>query len=310
MLVRQALAQSLNIPAVKTLEFVGLPGFLDKAQRMGITTLDRPNDYGLSLTLGGGDVTLLEMTGAFAVFANGGRRVPPVAILRIEDSAGNVIEEYQAAGGRAGGQPAARLPDHRHPGRQPGPRADVRGEQRAQAVAAGRGQDRHHRRLSRRLDRRLHARAGGRGVGRQRRQHADEKPGRLARRSADLAQLYGKGPGRHVAPPVRPAGRDRGDRDQPRRRIAAQPGLPGRPEAQGDLCRRPGAAGAGVRLSPDGAHRHLDQCPGNRVLPARTSSRNATFSTCPVPMARNGPPITASPSRRPSCVRCTSGRAR
>ena len=94
-LVRQALAQSLNIPAVKTLDFVGVPAMLDTAHRLGIESLNRP-DYGLSLTLGGGDVTLLEMTGAYAVFANGGKRVPPVAILRIEDPAGRVIEEYQA----------------------------------------------------------------------------------------------------------------------------------------------------------------------------------------------------------------------
>jgi 1A family penicillin-binding protein len=98
-LVRQALAQSLNIPAVKTLEFVGLPGFLDKAQRMGITTLTHPDQYGLSLTLGGGDVTLLELAGAYATFANNGRQVAPVAILKIEDSNGNVLEEYQPQGG-------------------------------------------------------------------------------------------------------------------------------------------------------------------------------------------------------------------
>ena len=93
-LVRQALAQSLNIPAVKTLDFVGLPAMLDTAHRLGIQSLNRP-DYGLSLTLGGGDVTLLELTGAYAVFANQGRRLPPVAILRIEDPAGRIIEEYQ-----------------------------------------------------------------------------------------------------------------------------------------------------------------------------------------------------------------------
>ena len=93
-LLRQALAQSLNIPAVKTLDFVGLPAMLDTAHRLGIESLNRP-DYGLSLTLGGGDVTLLEMAGAYATFANGGVRVPPVAILRIEDAAGRVIEEYQ-----------------------------------------------------------------------------------------------------------------------------------------------------------------------------------------------------------------------
>ncbi|NIV33702.1 MAG: hypothetical protein GWN58_30925, partial [Anaerolineae bacterium] len=93
-LVRQALAQSLNIPAVKALDFVGLPAMLDTAHRMGIESLNRP-DYGLSLTLGGGDVTLLEMAGAYSVFANGGRRVPPVAILRIEDASGRIIEEYR-----------------------------------------------------------------------------------------------------------------------------------------------------------------------------------------------------------------------
>nr|NIO69354.1 hypothetical protein [Anaerolineae bacterium] len=94
-LVRTALANSYNIPALKTLQYVGLPAFLEMAQRLGITTLNRPpEDYGLSLTLGGGDVTLLELTSAYAVFANGGRRVPPVAVLRILDKHGRVIEEY------------------------------------------------------------------------------------------------------------------------------------------------------------------------------------------------------------------------
>ena len=61
---------------------------------LGITTFNR-NDYGLSLTLGGGDVTLLEMTGAYSVMANGGRRIPPVAITRIVDMFGENIYEYQ-----------------------------------------------------------------------------------------------------------------------------------------------------------------------------------------------------------------------
>lgn len=93
-LVRRALAQSLNIPAVKALEHVGLPAMLNTAQRMGIASLNRP-DYGLSLTLGGGEVTLLELTSAYGVLANGGQRVPTVAILRIEDPIGRVIEQYQ-----------------------------------------------------------------------------------------------------------------------------------------------------------------------------------------------------------------------
>ena len=101
--LRYALANSYNVPAVKVLDYVGIydnpetpqaDGLISFAQRMGITTLDRP-DYGLSLTLGGGDVTLLELTGAYAVFANNGRRIPPVAITRILDSTGNVVYEYQ-----------------------------------------------------------------------------------------------------------------------------------------------------------------------------------------------------------------------
>ncbi len=64
------------------------------AERLGITSLTRP-DYGLSLTLGGGEVSLLEMTGGYAVIANGGLRVPPLAITRIVDFQGNVIYEYQ-----------------------------------------------------------------------------------------------------------------------------------------------------------------------------------------------------------------------
>jgi len=95
--VRVALSNSFNVPAVKTLNFIGIygqGGMIEMAKRLGITTFTR-DDYGLALTLGGGDVSLLEMTGAFSVFANGGQRVPPVAISRITDFAGNLIYQYQ-----------------------------------------------------------------------------------------------------------------------------------------------------------------------------------------------------------------------
>jgi penicillin-binding protein 1C len=101
--VRSALANSYNIPAVKTLQFVGIydnpdtpneDGVLSVARRLGITSLSR-DDYGLSLTLGGGEVSLLEMTEVFSVIANGGNRVPPVAISKILDHDGNVVYEYQ-----------------------------------------------------------------------------------------------------------------------------------------------------------------------------------------------------------------------
>ncbi len=101
--VRTALANSLNVPAVKTLDFVKVyddpstpqrDGMIAMAERLGITTFTRL-DYGLALTLGGGDVSLLELTSAYGVFANGGKRVPPVAILRIVDFQGNVVYDYQ-----------------------------------------------------------------------------------------------------------------------------------------------------------------------------------------------------------------------
>ncbi len=90
--VGASLANSYNIPAVRAMEFVGVQNFIPLAQRLGISTLTRP-DYGLSLALGGGEIPLLEMTGAFAVLANGGLRRPPQAIIKIEDGEGNVICE-------------------------------------------------------------------------------------------------------------------------------------------------------------------------------------------------------------------------
>jgi 1A family penicillin-binding protein len=96
--LRAALANSYNVPAVKAMEFVGLPAMLDVARRMGIRSLNR-TDYGLSLALGSGEVTLLEMTAAYGVMANGGVYREPVAILRIEDPLGRVVYQYQPPAG-------------------------------------------------------------------------------------------------------------------------------------------------------------------------------------------------------------------
>ena len=105
--VRSALANSYNIPAVKALQYVGIydkpvtpekDGLVAYAERLGISTLTR-SDYGLSLTLGGGDVTLLQLTSAYSVFANEGRRVAPVSISKIVDYQGNVVYEYQPPAG-------------------------------------------------------------------------------------------------------------------------------------------------------------------------------------------------------------------
>ncbi len=93
--LRQALAQSLNVPSVKVLAYLaGQENSIETAKKMGITTLNRdPSFYGLSIVLGGGEVKLLDMTSAYSVFAREGTRIPPVSILKIEDSRGKTIEE-------------------------------------------------------------------------------------------------------------------------------------------------------------------------------------------------------------------------
>ena len=91
--LRQAIAQSLNVPAVKLLYLVGTKDAITTAQDMGITTLRDPDRYGLSLVLGGAEVTLLDITSAFGVFAADGVRHAPSAILRVETNKGIVLEE-------------------------------------------------------------------------------------------------------------------------------------------------------------------------------------------------------------------------
>ncbi len=93
--MRTALDCSLNIPSVKVLYLAGISDTLQTAKDIGITTLTDTNNYGLSLVLGGGDVNLLEMTSAYGVFATEGNYIPPVSILKITDSDGNIIEQNQ-----------------------------------------------------------------------------------------------------------------------------------------------------------------------------------------------------------------------
>ena len=100
-LVRDALANSYNIPAVKALEYVGLyedpnqpgrEGFISFAQRFGLSSLNKPG-FGLSVALGGGEVTLLDMTAAYNVLANNGVYVRPQTILKIVDQNGVTVFE-------------------------------------------------------------------------------------------------------------------------------------------------------------------------------------------------------------------------
>lgn len=93
--LRSALAESRNIPSVKLLYLVGLDDALLTAKNLGISTLGTKENYGLSLVLGGGEVTLLDMTSAFGVFANSGVRNQATGILEIKDRKGKIIEEYQ-----------------------------------------------------------------------------------------------------------------------------------------------------------------------------------------------------------------------
>ncbi|MFH0803716.1 MAG: PBP1A family penicillin-binding protein [Candidatus Tagabacteria bacterium] len=92
--LRNALAQSINVPSVKVLYLADINDSIETAKSMGITTLADSSRYGLTLVLGGGEVTLLEMTGAYSVFANDGAKNPVTGILRIEDGKGNIIEQF------------------------------------------------------------------------------------------------------------------------------------------------------------------------------------------------------------------------
>jgi 1A family penicillin-binding protein len=98
-LLRQALASSYNLIAVKVLDHVGIERMTALARSMGITTFDDANRFGLALTLGGGEVRLLELTTAYGAFANGGYRVEPVTVTRVEDSAGRLLKAGDAAPG-------------------------------------------------------------------------------------------------------------------------------------------------------------------------------------------------------------------
>ena len=97
--MKEALAMSLNIPAVKTLYLAGVDNSINTAQSMGITTLKNRGRYGLALVLGGGEVKLVDHVNAFGTFATGGIRHDKTAILKITDSKGSVLEEYKNTAG-------------------------------------------------------------------------------------------------------------------------------------------------------------------------------------------------------------------
>ena len=112
--LRQALQRSYNIPAVWLMDQVGISNVIKTARRVGVSSLNKElNTYGLSLTLGGGQVSLLDHTYAFSIFANGGvmagkpisddalrpgyRKLDPVTVLKVETKDGKVLVQYTQA---------------------------------------------------------------------------------------------------------------------------------------------------------------------------------------------------------------------
>lgn len=94
---REALAQSLNVPAVRVLQIVGGDRLVALANDLGMTSFGTGERFGLALTLGGGEVRLLELTAAYAAFANGGRRVEPFGVLEVGDAHGHLRYRAQPA---------------------------------------------------------------------------------------------------------------------------------------------------------------------------------------------------------------------
>jgi penicillin-binding protein 1C len=101
--LRSALGSSVNIPAVKGVALVGVENFLRLAYDLGFETLEPSSEnlkrFGLAVTLGGGEVHLMDTTTAYSAFANGGTRVKPVSILKVEDMQGNILFEHKDVAG-------------------------------------------------------------------------------------------------------------------------------------------------------------------------------------------------------------------
>lgn len=98
--LRKSLANSLNITAVKALKLAGIDAMIDQSESMGISTFKDRSRYGLSLTLGGGETKLLELTNAYAVFSAKGIYRDPVAILEVTDAKGKVLYKWKDNGGK------------------------------------------------------------------------------------------------------------------------------------------------------------------------------------------------------------------
>ncbi|MBI2019989.1 PBP1A family penicillin-binding protein [Candidatus Daviesbacteria bacterium] len=99
--IRTALGSSYNVPAVKMLATVGIPQMIETARSLGITTFNDPNRFGLSLTLGGGEVRMIDMMSMYGAFSQMGQLNSPTSILKVTDSSGNILEEYEKSSHQA-----------------------------------------------------------------------------------------------------------------------------------------------------------------------------------------------------------------
>ncbi|MBI2003596.1 MAG: penicillin-binding protein [Parcubacteria group bacterium] len=107
--LRQALGSSLNVPSVKVLYLAGIQESIKRAEEMGIEFLGDTDNFGLSLVLGGGDVRPLDLVSAYGIFANDGIYNEASFILKVEDSGGNVLEEFESEPQRKVSQETARM---------------------------------------------------------------------------------------------------------------------------------------------------------------------------------------------------------
>ena len=150
--LRMALANSLNIPAIKTIEYVGVENFVEQAHAMGITTLNDTSAYGLALVLGAGEVRLLDLTNVYNTIRNGGLKRDPWPSSRSPTRAARCWRTPTArrAAGAGRPRPADRLSADRYPERQCGTPVYVRPRQCDGAARwpAGRRQDRHQQRMA------------------------------------------------------------------------------------------------------------------------------------------------------------------
>lgn len=96
---RQALLQSRNIPAVYTTQLIGVDAFIETAEKLGVTSLIHRDQYGLSITLGAAEISLLEHTATFSTYATGGIKRPVASILEVLDANGEILYEYEETPG-------------------------------------------------------------------------------------------------------------------------------------------------------------------------------------------------------------------